>query len=497
MGESTRYESMSAAHRLAAVAELFARLESPVAELEWHFVDHCAVVAAEVSAAQNISHHRAVSQVQFACNLFHRLPRVAKVFCRGTIDMRVVKMIVDRTENVEDEVIAELDEAIARRCEHWMRLSEPKLRDRVDKFVADFDPAAVRVPKAVDEQRHVEVEPSRTDAGMAVISGAVHAADGAALNARLDALADTVCEHDPRDRRQRRADACGPLARMEATLPCQCGREDCPATAQRKAAEAAVIHVLAEQATVEGTGDAPGYLEGFGILPAESVRALVPAARLSVVEVPAAPAPPPPWGSPAAHTYPRMITAADDAQPAPAAPADPGYRPSARTREFLRWRDVTCRFPGCDRPVADCDVDHTVAYPAGPTHPSNTKHYCRIHHLIKTFHTGPTGWRDQQMADGTIVLHSPTGHTYCEDAHGAALFSALGTSTGELDLPYDPYGPAPDPDRLAKMPRRKRTREQARRQRINAERQQRIELNAEAERQHNAWLAATYEPPPF
>ena len=33
-----------------------------------------------------------------------------------------------------------------------------------------------------------------------------------------------------------------------------------------------MIHVLAEQATLDGTSDQPGYLPGFGILPAESVR---------------------------------------------------------------------------------------------------------------------------------------------------------------------------------------------------------------------------------
>ena len=43
---------------------------------------------------------------------------------------------------------------------------------------------------------------------------------------------------------------------------------------ERNAAVGAVIHVLAEQATVDGASDAPGYLPGFGILPAESVRAL-------------------------------------------------------------------------------------------------------------------------------------------------------------------------------------------------------------------------------
>jgi hypothetical protein len=47
------------------------------------------------------------------------------------------------------------------------------------------------------------------------------------------------------------------------------------------------------------------------------------------------------------------------------------------------------------------------------------------------------------------------------------------------------------------MPRRKQTRDQDRRQRINAERRERTELIAAQDRQHQAWLAATYEPPPF
>ena len=94
------------------------------------------------------------------------------------------------------------------------------------------------------------------------------------LDQRLDALAATVCEHDPRTKAQRRADAVGPFARLEATLACLCGRDDCAAGAQRAAAASAVIHVLAEQATLDGTSNKPGYLPGFGILPAESVRGL-------------------------------------------------------------------------------------------------------------------------------------------------------------------------------------------------------------------------------
>ncbi|WP_220097469.1 hypothetical protein [Mycolicibacterium pulveris] len=88
------------------------------------------------------------------------------------------------------------------------------------------------------------------------------------------------------------------------------------------------------------------------------------------------------------------------------------------------------------------------------------------------------------------MLISPTGHTYPSAAHGASLFPALGQDTGELDLPTEPV--PPDPNRLAKLPRRKRTRD-----RINAERRQRQELIAEQQRQRQAWLTENEEPPPF
>jgi len=462
MGEATRDESTAIAQRLAAVAALFVRRSGVLADCQWWCADGCDAVAAEIAAAQHISHARAVGQVQFACALWHRLPAVAKVFSRGTIDFRVVSTIISRTENVDDEVIAGLDEAIARHAEKWMRLSGPKLRDRVDQWVAKFDPAGVRVPPQVTDNRYVELRPAGP--GMAGLAGYLRAADGAALDARLEALAATVCGNDPRTKAQRRADACGAVGRGEATLACQCGSENCPAQVERDGAAAAVsavIHVLAEQATVDGTGDQPGYLPGFGILPAESVRELAATATRTPLVM-------------------------------PSATPDPGYRPSAMTREFVRWRDLTCRWPGCDRPAQRCDFDHTVPWPLAPTHASGGKLYCRIHHLIKTFHPG---WTEQQLPDGTLVLATPTGHTYVTEPHGASMFSALAQPTGELDIL--PHMVPSDTDRSAMMPRRKQTRDQNRRDRINTERRQRTDLIAEEQRQRQAWLAATYEPPPF
>jgi len=149
MGEATREESTCIAQRLLAVAELNVRHQGALADMEWCLVDYCAATAAEVSAAQNISHARAVGQVQFACALAHRLPSVAKVFLRGTIDFRMVSTVINRTDNVEDALMPEVDEAIARHCEKWMKLSRPKLQDRVDQWgPSSIPPECVSRPRS-------------------------------------------------------------------------------------------------------------------------------------------------------------------------------------------------------------------------------------------------------------------------------------------------------------------------------------------------------------
>ena len=460
MGVAARAESAAIAERLEAVWRLYSlrmAAEDPATRL-W-CIDGFEGVSAEVSAAQNISRSRAASQVRTAVSLYQRLPAVAAVFAKGDIDFRLVRMIINRTDNVEDDIIADLDAALASRVGKWMRLSTPKLQDRLDLWVADFDAAAVRVPPAVKDNCYFDVDPHPQAPGMASVGGVLEALDAAALNQRLDAIAATVCKNDPRTAAQRRAAAGGALGRLEAGLVCQCDNQDCPTRAERAAAAQVVIHVLAEQATLDGTSDHPGYVPGLGVLPAESVREAAKTANVTPVR-------------------------------RPSAEPETGYRPATGLADFLRWRDLTCRWPGCDTPVQRCDLDHTAPWPAGPTHASNLKHYCRTHHLIKTF---AVGWADQQLPDGTVSVTAPTGHVYTTKAHGATLFSGLATPTGTVDA----APPEPSPDRSAMMPRRKQAREQDRRDRVNRERLLRVEINAEVERQHQAWLTATYEPPPF
>ncbi|WP_210686604.1 HNH endonuclease signature motif containing protein [Mycolicibacterium sp. GESEQ-9] len=483
---ATRAESVAIAARLAAIGALDSLREQELADSILWRTDPFEEVAAEISAAMRIARGRAATQIHHARVLRDKLPLVAARFAVGDIDYRVVRMIIARTGIVDPSVWAGLDAELAARAHRWMRFSERQLRDRVDQWIAKLDPNGVRVPPDISEQRFVQIEPSTP--GMASIWANIDAVDAAALDQRLDAVANTVCEQDPRSHEQRRADAIGPLARLEAQLGCRCGREDCPAAQNRAAADAAVVHVLAQSSTVDGTSDAPGYLPGHGILPAESVRDLAGRAKIKPVRLPGDTADAGPCGeSKPGHS-------GDSPEPAgPAVNAEPGYHPSVGLSEFIRWRDLTCRFPGCDAPAERCDIDHTAPWPLGPTHPSNTKLYCRAHHLIKTF---CPGWSDRQYPDGTVEVTTPTGHTYTTEPHGGALFDDLATPTGDLHHPDPP--PAPGPNRSAKMPKRSRTREQDRQDRITEERRLRAEFNNDLahERAYQAWLAEEHGPPP-
>ena len=139
---------------------------------------------------------------------------------------------------------------------------------------------------------------------------------------------------------------------------------------------------------------------------------------------------------------------------------EPRYIPSAVLATFVRCRDLTCRFPGCDAPADVCDVDHTIPYPVGPTQASNLKCLCRKHHLHKTF----WGWRDHQLPDGTLVWTSPHGQSYTTHPGSRLLFPRLCRPTAAVttrDIPGDAPGSGTT-SRGLMMPRRKQTRAQQR-----------------------------------
>ncbi len=98
-----------------------------------------------------------------------------------------------------------------------------------------------------------------------------------------------------------------------------------------------------------------------------------------------------------------------------------------------------------------------MPWPYGPTHPSNTKLYCRLHHVIKTFSLRPGCWTDQQHPDGTVTITAPGGRVYTTKPDGALFFPQLAAPTAEWGSIVSP--PASQHRELA-APRRRRTRQQ-------------------------------------
>lgn len=86
------------------------------------------------------------------------------------------------------------------------------------------------------------------------------------------------------------------------------------------------------------------------------------------------------------------------------------YPITASLRAWITARDVICRFPGCARRAARCDVDHATDFAdGGPTNVANTGALCRRHHNRKTH----AGWEigDSQQ-DGSCTFTSPSGRRY-------------------------------------------------------------------------------------
>lgn len=433
-----RFESATMARRLAGIAELYSRRLRAVAaeeQFQWE-VDNWDVVAAEVAAALGVSRGRASGLMDVAITLRARLPKVAAVLAEGLVDYRTVLTVVRRTYNVRADDMARVDEALAQRIHTWGALSDAKIVERIDYLVACADYLAPRPTTKAEQDRHVGVGPDSD--GLASLWGSLRVADAVALDNRLNQLADSVCRRDPRTKDQRRADATGALAAGHARLVCQCGRADCPVAGADKPVSPAVIHVVAEAATVTGEGDKPGYIAGFGFVDADTVRDLAQTATVREVRHPGE------------------------------GPAEPQYRPSRALADFVRCRDLTCRFPNCSVPAQLCEIDHVVPWPWGPTHPSNLTLKCKHHHLMKTFYVGVRGWNDRQLPDGTLIWTAPSGHEYTTKPDGTLFFPALAVPTGKLILPTGP--PAPSIDKGLQMPLRKRTRAQNKQARIDHER---------------------------
>ena len=457
--EAARAENRAAGQRLSVIGELDLLWLRRFGERETWGTDTHDAITAEIVAALGITRGLADSYLDYARAMRLRLPRVGALLVAGDIDYRTFQTIVYRTDLITDtQVLAAVDAELALKVARWMGITQGRLGGQVDRIVTRADQDAVRRRRERRGDREVSFWGNAD--GLTEMFGRLITTDAHAIDARLDALAATVCVDDPRTRNQRRADALGALAVGADRLSCRCGQEDCAAAAS-PAPSPVVVHVIANEATLDGTGHMPGSMIGSdALVPAELIAELARSAKLRPL------------------THPADL------------PPESGYTPSRTLADFVRCRDLTCRFPGCDQPATRCDLDHTVPHAdGGPTHASNLKALCRHHHLLKTF----WGWRDQQLPDGTVIWTSPSGQTYITTPGSALLFPNLFRPTGTLEpVPNRPRCA----ERSAKMPQRRCTRAQNRANYITSQRRHNRQAR-QAASCGPAPPAADDEPPPF
>ncbi|MBJ8345615.1 HNH endonuclease signature motif containing protein [Antrihabitans sp. YC2-6] len=437
-----RFEAAVCARKHALAAAVYQRCvdQAPADPDPVSAIDPWDTAEAELSAALTITGFGASALIDIGHNLITRLPNVWAAFARGDLDLYRVKIIVNATRNVAEEHLKEVERRIlAAAVDGRAALTGRRLRGVVDKVIAQIDLAGLRSRReAATKGRHVWIGPGQD--GMAELAGSLPAADAMFVSGRIGEMAKAVCAQDPRTFAARKADALIALTRGQSQLACECGREVCPIGGVSKVGRKALVHVIATHATVTGSSDQPGWLDGFGIVDADQVRDI---AKDAIV---------------------RPLVDPDEKE------ATDSYTPSEQVQDYVRALWGSCMFPNCDVPAWECDLDHRDPYnhenptAGGRTTAENLGPFCRKHHRGKTF----GGWDLTKGADGSLSITSPHGKTYPVPETGP--IPLLGGTEPDRPMPDT----APDPKQRTRI--------------------QQHEARARSERAQNE---GDYEPPPF
>ncbi len=378
--------------------------------------------ADEVGLALRLSRRTAVNRLVMAQTLVTELPATLAAWQAGTIDSLKARAITETSYLLAGELRGALEARVLPRAGAQ---TIAQLRAALARAVLVLD------PEGAAERHHLRRADRRVvvcpdEDGMASLWALLSAPDATAAYQRLGALARGLGSDDPRGMDARRADLltgrhcattgnCPDLhcdgdctdpgrpspdhpddpteAVPTGTAPTGTAPTETVATetvaTEGRAGESATSHtepavglsghccgprrgtgpgkplvsVVVPITTLLGLDDYPGELVGHGPIPAGVAREIA-----------------------AQGSWRRLLT-----DPASGTVLDYGrttYTPPAGLADFVRARDLRCRFPTCGQPATTTDLDHTIPYPDGPTSEGNLHASCH-HHRLKT-HT--PGW---------------------------------------------------------------------------------------------------------
>ena len=402
--------------------------------------------ADELSFAFHLTRQGAEGQIAYACLVAERLPQTFAALAAGRIHPVHVRIIEDVTRVLTAADAARADAILA---EAAQAKTFGELRAAAHRLVLRLDPDAARRRKeAARKEAHVRrFREESGNAGMIArelpsdevlaswqhVDQRAHDLRAAGLpgtlrELRVRAYLDLLQERDsragPADPPDQNGSGGGGPGRDGGPNPDQ-GLG--PARSQDPGPSiAALVTITVPAGTMLGRGEQPGEVGGFGLLDGPATRDLVAAAarhpdtRWCVTALH-------PDGTAGAHgcAAGRHLIPEGRAGPGPPAGqaegllrkltdrlvpiarghcdhsrAETGYRPSRKLEHLVNARNTRCSAPGCGRPAARCDKDHTVAWlNGGLTCECNLAPLCRHHHRCKQ----AEGWQLDQPEPGVLA----------------------------------------------------------------------------------------------
>ena len=347
----------------------------------------------EVGCALGLSGPAAQNLLKNAEQLCQQLPATFTALAEGRISTAQATAVTEASYQLPDQVLPQFEARVLRHA-HQQSLSQ--LKRAATRAALQLDPAtAERKHHRAVADRHLRITPA--DHGTSWLMALLPAAQAQLLYDRVDGAARLAPTEHPRTIDQLRADALvsAVLHGTHGQLPTQHGHQ--PA-----------INVTVALTTLTGQDQQPGWLEGYGPIPAGYARQLAHD----------------PTG-----TWRRLIT-----DPATGQLLNYGttrYRPPQHLSDHVIGRDSECTFPFCSHRARRSDLDHITAYPHGNTNATNLHPLHRRHHNAKT----QTRWQPHRNpTTGTTHWTSPTGRHYTSTPP-QRWPTPQTTTTGPADLP--------------------------------------------------------------
>lgn len=334
----------------------------------------------EIACALRVPERTADALVEESKSLVHELPGTLEALRDGAISYRHGQRLIEHAGSLSADARRGFEAAM---LPFAKRLTVSKFDAKARTVRERTDPSTITSRHVTAaENRELRFEPGRD--GMAWLSAHLPAATALAAYDRLTGIAISLQgTAESRTLTQLRADVVGDLLIDGIT----CDTEHSTADRGIRPRVLVTVPVL----TLLGHSKEPGTLEGYGPIDPDAARRL-PAHAPSFTRL---------------LTHPETGTVLSVGRDSYSVPSD--------LRTWLRVRDGTCRYPGCNRAAKRCDIDHTCDWQFnGRTEHDNLAHLCPAHHGVKhnTTWTVAHAPDDANSSDGTLEWTSPSGKRY-------------------------------------------------------------------------------------